>query len=175
MIRRPPRSTRTDTLFPYPTLFRSPIFLDIKGVGTRSCEKFVAPVPRDAGLDRTLVIINDRVGAVAEAGQRELCHRRWLRVVIGRVAIDDRIVQDDPEAGVPETVLERELPAVERGRLIAVDRLGDLEIDQRVARRGVDDARKGRPPASPRDRRRLGEMFKDILPDIDRTVTRLNF
>src|SRR3546814_2238498 len=26
MIRRPPRSTRTDTLFPYTTLFRSPIF-----------------------------------------------------------------------------------------------------------------------------------------------------
>src|SRR3546814_14662314 len=24
MVRRPPRSTRTDTLFPYPTLFRSP-------------------------------------------------------------------------------------------------------------------------------------------------------
>src|SRR3546814_17487513 len=26
MIRRPPRSTRTDTLFPYPTLFRSEEF-----------------------------------------------------------------------------------------------------------------------------------------------------
>src|SRR3546814_14494990 len=26
MIRRPPRSTRTDTLFPYTTLFRSPAF-----------------------------------------------------------------------------------------------------------------------------------------------------
>src|SRR3546814_4715808 len=26
MIRRPPRSTRTDTLFPYTTLFRSPLF-----------------------------------------------------------------------------------------------------------------------------------------------------
>src|SRR3546814_3325629 len=25
MTRRPPRSTRTDTLFPYPTLFRSPV------------------------------------------------------------------------------------------------------------------------------------------------------
>src|SRR3546814_7183083 len=25
MIRPPPRSTRTDTLFPYPTLFRSPV------------------------------------------------------------------------------------------------------------------------------------------------------
>src|SRR3546814_11563942 len=27
MIRRPPRSTRTDTLFPYPTSFRSPVGL----------------------------------------------------------------------------------------------------------------------------------------------------
>src|SRR3546814_20450078 len=26
MVRRPPRSTRTDTLFPYTTLFRSPAF-----------------------------------------------------------------------------------------------------------------------------------------------------
>src|SRR3546814_1414034 len=33
MIRRPPRSTRTDTLFPYTTLFRSyrPIFLGLEG------------------------------------------------------------------------------------------------------------------------------------------------
>src|SRR3546814_18546959 len=29
MIRRPPRSTRTDTLFPYTTLFRSELVLDI--------------------------------------------------------------------------------------------------------------------------------------------------
>src|SRR3546814_15932206 len=28
MIRRPPRSTRTDTLFPYTTLFRSPVAKD---------------------------------------------------------------------------------------------------------------------------------------------------
>src|SRR3546814_6049857 len=28
MIRRPPRSTRTDTLFPYTTLFRSAVYLD---------------------------------------------------------------------------------------------------------------------------------------------------
>src|SRR3546814_16056571 len=32
MIRRPPRSTRTDTLFPYTTLFRSPI-LPLRPVG----------------------------------------------------------------------------------------------------------------------------------------------
>src|SRR3546814_15612911 len=30
MIRRPPRSTRTDTLFPYTTLFRSSIVEEIK-------------------------------------------------------------------------------------------------------------------------------------------------
>src|SRR3546814_6903679 len=29
MIRRPPRSTRTDTLFPYTTLFRSPKILSL--------------------------------------------------------------------------------------------------------------------------------------------------
>src|SRR3546814_16915938 len=29
MIRRPPRSTRTDTLFPYTTLFRSPVGRDV--------------------------------------------------------------------------------------------------------------------------------------------------
>src|SRR3546814_8143788 len=37
MRRRPPKSTRTDTLFPYPTLFRSP------GSGTR-------PPPRGVSL-----------------------------------------------------------------------------------------------------------------------------
>src|SRR3546814_1692244 len=30
MIRRPPRSTRTDTLFPYTTLFRSPVGLSLR-------------------------------------------------------------------------------------------------------------------------------------------------
>src|SRR3546814_2409118 len=30
MIRRPPRSTRTDTLFPYTTLFRSDVALSVK-------------------------------------------------------------------------------------------------------------------------------------------------
>src|SRR3546814_19923015 len=33
MIRRPPRSTRTDTLFPYTTLFRSPPIAGSNGNG----------------------------------------------------------------------------------------------------------------------------------------------
>src|SRR3546814_8911702 len=36
MLRRPPRSTRTDTLFPYTTLFRSPEIRGIPLDGTRS-------------------------------------------------------------------------------------------------------------------------------------------
>src|SRR3546814_14597202 len=37
MIRRPPRSTRTDTLFPYTTLFRSPA--SIASVTLKSTDK----------------------------------------------------------------------------------------------------------------------------------------
>src|SRR3546814_12094309 len=36
MIRRPPRSTRTATLFPYPTLFRSRIVQNLNKVGTKN-------------------------------------------------------------------------------------------------------------------------------------------
>src|SRR3546814_1885851 len=48
MIRRPPRSTRTDTLFPYTTLFRSAaIFL-------RRLRRRLADREVEAGADRTL-------------------------------------------------------------------------------------------------------------------------
>src|SRR3546814_19245199 len=43
MIRRPPRSTRTDTLFPYTTLFRSPRRDFFRGVAMLII--FVAHVP----------------------------------------------------------------------------------------------------------------------------------
>src|SRR3546814_15598286 len=43
MIRRPPRSTRTDTLFPYTTLFRS----FARREGYADCrETVVSPIPR---------------------------------------------------------------------------------------------------------------------------------
>src|SRR3546814_1297768 len=41
MIRRPPRSTRTDTLFPYTTLFRSPA-----RPPCRACRRWRGPRPR---------------------------------------------------------------------------------------------------------------------------------
>src|SRR3546814_3381658 len=43
MIRRPPRSTRTDTLFPYTTLFRSPhLLLALRG-GASKPERLLQP------------------------------------------------------------------------------------------------------------------------------------
>src|SRR3546814_14750022 len=50
MIRRPPRSTRTDTLFPYTTLFRSPAIVDrdpvIIAIGTGGASAGLAKIIR---------------------------------------------------------------------------------------------------------------------------------
>src|SRR3546814_8877874 len=48
MLRRPPRSTRTDTLFPYPTLFRSSMR---EGRAPRQAP--AAPLQNDRALTRT--------------------------------------------------------------------------------------------------------------------------
>src|SRR3546814_2707578 len=70
MIRRPPRSTRTDTLFPYPTLFRS------RGVQAAGREPGrVDPLPRlrDAVQFRQLVLVEPGVhGAPPDARRPRL-------------------------------------------------------------------------------------------------------
>src|SRR3546814_7295555 len=66
MRRRPPRSTRTDTLFPYTTLFRSPFSADSRmpfstdGIYSRGMlpplisSRKVMPAPRSPGATLTL-------------------------------------------------------------------------------------------------------------------------
>src|SRR3546814_18497609 len=58
MIRRPPRATLTDTLFPYTTLFRSddaPQFVTMRIGRDRNVEHVAGPVvDRDAGKQRVL-------------------------------------------------------------------------------------------------------------------------
>src|SRR3546814_11988009 len=44
MLRRPPKSTRTDTLFPYTTLFRS----RVRSASTRLCSRFQRRIPQHA-------------------------------------------------------------------------------------------------------------------------------
>src|SRR3546814_11555419 len=73
MIRRPPRSTRTDTLFPYTTLFRS-------GVDN-------ADVRPAIGLHRSLVV--ERTGeSMREVGTRNLfAFGRAVRLAIHQFKI----------------------------------------------------------------------------------------
>src|SRR3546814_12573506 len=56
MIRRPPRSTRTDTLFPYTTLFRSGLLLLGPGGSRKS------------GGPRNRVLASEEIGAKGEQG-----------------------------------------------------------------------------------------------------------
>src|SRR3546814_13820717 len=66
MIRRPPRSTRTDTLFPYTTLFRSVDLLGLQAVSTFVVERDVERVLPAGELIRGLRAVKQ--GLVA--GQR---------------------------------------------------------------------------------------------------------
>src|SRR3546814_4664742 len=77
MIRRPPRSTRTDTLFPYTTLFRSLVVVDI---GDRLFERHAA---RRRQADR--VVLARR----AEVGELLRLNRVDLEVLGLRILADD--------------------------------------------------------------------------------------
>src|SRR3546814_11626383 len=50
MIRRPPRSTRTDTLFPYTTLFRSDEALGARASGRARLNSCLRPMCGDQGV-----------------------------------------------------------------------------------------------------------------------------
>src|SRR3546814_5203023 len=79
MIRRPPRSTRTDTLFPYTTLFRSP--------HPRCClaSRTVPAHPREASL------LRHRPGLSQTRRAHRLCDQRPRRLGrTGSAQIDQR-------------------------------------------------------------------------------------
>src|SRR3546814_7079701 len=68
MIRRPPRSTRTDTLFPYTTLFRSPGH--DRGLG-QSRGKAVVRRPFEQRFDRLEAARNRVLETLARARSEE--------------------------------------------------------------------------------------------------------
>src|SRR3546814_7642168 len=72
MIRRPPRSTRTDTLFPYTTLFRSH-----PGHGQGQIDH--AAQPRVAQPQKRRCQLEDRVHPVANhPDSRRMTMKRWF-------------------------------------------------------------------------------------------------
>src|SRR3546814_12180205 len=95
MIRRPPRSTRTDTLFPYTTLFRSfetqgisqvqvPLCVDRRAVGAHAalwkCRDLRSQFTR---CDQRLTVVDDA------------CRQTHLQGLFGA----DRTTGQDPELG----------------------------------------------------------------------------
>src|SRR3546814_3083078 len=62
MLRRPPRSTRTDTLFPYTTLFRSPL------VGRERCARQPAGEAGERASDR-IQHVDERGVAAGRLGE----------------------------------------------------------------------------------------------------------
>src|SRR3546814_9177563 len=83
MIRRPPRSTRTDTLFPYTTLFRSASLRDARGSQPRSSGN--VRQKRGQGADRRCAVsadlsqCSDQDLAAFERAHREDAYRELLR------------------------------------------------------------------------------------------------
>src|SRR3546814_11401000 len=101
MIRRPPRSTRTDTLFPYTTLFRSPAIPHVHPAHARVAE------PGKDGV---------RVGAVEPVVEDE----DELTVVVAwlvGVLDDERRVQAAVELG-PDVGMEEVGAGVGGGELV---------------------------------------------------------
>src|SRR3546814_10448184 len=67
MTRRPPRSTRTDTLVPYTTLFRSNMFLLGKIADPEQIDQYLMPVIR--GEKRSVFAMTEPGGAGSDPGQ----------------------------------------------------------------------------------------------------------
>src|SRR3546814_13491674 len=139
MVLRPPRSTRTDTLFPYTTLFRSnvgPIPGVIREIGgsdadARVIGKLVAALELRVDDDRPAV-----VGRL-DAGGVETLDRHVDR----RVAV--RMDED-----LPAAIVDLARHAVERvlahGR-VAVPRMGAVRAAAGVIARAIAGARLHRP------------------------------
>src|SRR3546814_11484047 len=99
MIRRPPRSTRTDTLFPYTTLFRS----HAAAVGGRNVEVVVRATARnrvegidavdEVGVDEVAGGVHRQVVVAERAGAGDTAPRAAVgedhRAAVVREAADD--------------------------------------------------------------------------------------
>src|SRR3546814_16052626 len=111
MIRRPPRSTRTDTLFPYTTLFRS--VADV-GEALAGLAGAVYGHRRD-GLDARVALHLRRVREVAHLHRAHrvpaMIHARHLAIGAHRA-----VVHDGPRSMIPPRMIHACHGAIFTGR-----------------------------------------------------------
>src|SRR3546814_1335952 len=119
MIRRPPRSTRTDTLFPYTTLFRSS--RDDRTEVAVTGKRWLGRCSVDF-LDRGDLAAPDQPGHAAHVGD---ANQRAAKVVVFRHAARAVAVVDGHAHGLPAGALHQrrqvavpvvEVRTVEEGR-----------------------------------------------------------
>src|SRR3546814_15250394 len=96
MIRRPPRSTRTDTLFPYTTLFRDAAFapsrVSTNRIDAQRSERHIEPALVDIEFVGEVPgpIGHEKIGQVL---QNLLPNTRSVRHQIGRASCRERVCQ----------------------------------------------------------------------------------
>src|SRR3546814_11546555 len=110
MIRRPPRSTRTDTLFPYTTLFRSELAEVVREIdadtklvkatiaATRFVDAHHATIAQNAEAAANYKAAFERCKAVCDATAEGWCEdatrlKALERAEIGRASCRERVCQ----------------------------------------------------------------------------------
>src|SRR3546814_12660749 len=137
MERRPPRSTRTDTLFPYTTLFRS----------EGDAEGEAVAAPRIAGVDIVAAPGQRDRQAIIVIGKAEPVANRLEpvagaeRVLLRARQVDDRRTEDRPVARKGDAAAGAHFLAV----LPLLGHADDVEVEARIAKH-----RGGRPDAERR-------------------------
>src|SRR3546814_12600131 len=114
MIRRPPRSTRTDTLFPYTTLFRSsPLDPAVVTVGSFHAGAKHNIISDEAKLQITVRSYSD-------------ASRKLLLDGIARIARGEAIAAGMPEGKMPQVEIELPYtpPTFKTGRASCRERVG---------------------------------------------------
>src|SRR3546814_13988729 len=112
MIRRPPRSTRTDTLFPYTTLVRS----GKMGAG-------IAQVSAGAGQD---VLLSDIDIARAETG------KAGIAKALGRLVAKEKMGQGDADA-----LLGRITPVADHSAFAPADLVIEAATEREAIKRAI--------------------------------------
>src|SRR3546814_16322983 len=126
MIRRPPRSTRTDTLFPYTTLFRS-----LAALARRADEsKVKALLSGEADANDTYIEVNARAGGTESqdwAGMLQRMYTRWAERNGMKVELIDQ------HSGEQEGLNDTDRKSVVEGTSVSerVDHGGRLSIKKK--------------------------------------------
>src|SRR3546814_10727125 len=131
MIRRPPRSTSTDTLFPYTTLFRSD--RPYPGIAT-GLGIIVIGWRRDRGGDRCRRIASDDLRARAiRITDRPGLHRADL--LSRRCGLDARRLEAQHLAGMNQIISADDVPACQRAPIEIVTKRDRVDgIDRKSTR-----------------------------------------